>query len=571
MGGIFRKGGVKQPTHLLLFWALFCPLSAEEFKTADVIHPIVAQLPAPTVIEDLGKSFMAVSSSSEAAAKHVTQGMARLNTSWDFEAYRHFCEAAKLDPDCLMAYWGITMSLAGSQHEFFDQRQKSMERMLDLLEWEQKKKVEKWTELERGYATAAGRLLTEGARGAGEAFRLMSERFPNDVQADLFSKFLLRDGFDDFGKPRLGQIRASEGLFETLEAYPENLSVMSFWVTSQTEAPLNGPALRKNVLPIARKLVRQHPEYAPFQLMLTHAEARCGNAALAILAAEKAVAIYEAYMAKDQVAVFDCEGWVRAKVYLVNLYETKGNHAKALILARELAKVKIAKERVFSRGAGLLLWEGRTAGARIMMARNDKKSFSEGQEFLEILPEEQWFKEESFALYYRDCLAFYLGVRIALSNEDIENGTILKEQFLLRAQALEARQPLAAKTSTYSSWLRATNMLAIAVGELQGMLAELEPEPTKGTAVNWYRAACDRQYRPSNLMPPAIDYPVQLRLGDFYLAGGKFVEAGRAYREGLEARPNHLETLKGYHRALQKLGKKESAAILAKRIEAVAN
>ncbi|MFT7303448.1 MAG: hypothetical protein ACI8UZ_002290, partial [Akkermansiaceae bacterium] len=33
----------------------------------------------------------------------------------------------------------------------------------------------------------------------------------------------------------------------------------------------------------------------------------------------------------------------------------------------------------------------------------------------------------------------------------------------------------------------------------------------------------------------------------------------------------HLETLKGYHRALQKLGKKESAAILAKRIEAVAN
>lgn len=571
MGGIFRKEGVKQPKLLLLISALFCPLPAEEFQVEDVIHPIVAQLPAPTVLEGLGKGFVAVSSSSEVAANHVTQGMARLNTSWDFEAYRHFCEAAKLDPDCLMAYWGITVSLAGSQHEFFDQRQKSMNRMLDLLEWEQKEKAEKWTELERGYATAAGRLLTEGARGAGEAFKLMSKRFPNDVQADLFSKFLLRDGFDDFGKPRLGQIRSSEGLFEILEAHPDNLSVMSFWVTSQTEAPLNGAALRKNVLPIARKLVRLHPTYAPFYLMLTHAEARCGNAALAILAAEKAVALYDAYMAKEKVTVFDCEGWVRAKIYLVNLYETKGNHAKALTLAEELAKVKITKERVFSRGAGLLLWEGRTAGARIMMAQDDKESFSKGQKMLEVLSEDQWFKDDSFALYYRDCLAFYLGVRIALSEKKIKIGTVLKQEFLKRAKALEGRQPLAAKTSTYSSWMRATNTLAIAVGELQGMLAELEPEPTKSTAVNWYRAAIERQYRPANLMPPSIDYPLQLRLGDFYMTKGKFEEAGRSYREGLEVRPNHLETLKGYHRALQKLGKKESAAILVKRIETVAN
>ncbi len=469
-----------------------------------------------------------------------------------------------------MAYWGIAMSLAGSQHEFFEQRQKALARMLDLLEWQQKEKAEKWSELEVGYAHAAGRLLTEGARGAGETFLAVSERFPNDVQARLFSQFLLRDGFDDFGEPRLGQRHSAKGIFKILETHPEDVSVMSFWVTSQAEAPLNGALLRKDVLPVARKLVRLHPDYAPFRLMLTHTEARCGNAALAIAAGEKAVTLYERYMAREKVSVFDCEGWVRAKVYLVNLYETKGNHAKAVEIARELALVKIDKKRVFSRGAGLLLWEGRTAGARIMMGRSDKVSFYEGQKMLELLSEDQWFKDESFAIFYRDCLAFYLGVRVAVSVKDKKNGEPLYRDFIQRVRALEARKDVAEKTSTYSSWLRATNTLTLGVAELKGMLAELEPEPTKSSAVNWYRAAADRQYRPSNLLPPIVDYPLQLRLGNFYLSKGDSEKAGRAYRKGLDIRPNHLATLKGYQKALVKLGKTESAAILAKRIEQVA-
>jgi len=529
---------------LLIFIAFIHGLSGEEFKVEDVIHPVVAELPTPRMIEGFDEGFMAVSTTSDTAARHVAQGMSRLNTSWDFEAYRHFCEAVKLDPDCLMAYWGITMSLAGSQHEYFDQRQKSMERMLDLMEWSGKQDEQKWTQLELGYAQAAGKLLTEGPLAAGETFQMISRKFPKDVQSKLMYHFLVRDGFDDFGKPKMGQRKSSEGLFQILESHPEVLSVMSFWVASQTEGPFNDPILRTDVLPVARKLVRLNPDYAPFHLMLTHAESRSGNAALAIAAAEEAVTLYEHYMKVNQVTVFDCEGWVRAKLFLVNLYETKGNHAMALEIAKELGRVEVVKERVFSRGAGLLLWEGRTIGARLMMGRSmdrsDKQSFYDGQENLELLPEEQWFKEESFALYYRDCLAFYLGVRIAI------------------------------KTSTYSNWLRATNTLGVAVAELKGMLAELETGATRNSAVNWYRAAAGRQYRPSNLMPPAIDYPMQLRIGDFYYSNGDFKKAGKAYREGLEARPNHFSTLKGFHKALIKLGKNESAAILQKRIDEVA-
>ncbi|MGB0643253.1 MAG: hypothetical protein ACPGQF_00835, partial [Akkermansiaceae bacterium] len=118
-------------TLLLIFhFVLSGELAADDFKVEDVIHPVVIKLGKPKVIVALGEGHMAISSSSEIAASHVAQGLGRMNASWDFEAYRHFCEAARVDPECLMAYWGIAMSLAGSQHEFFSERRAAVDRML---------------------------------------------------------------------------------------------------------------------------------------------------------------------------------------------------------------------------------------------------------------------------------------------------------------------------------------------------------------------------------------------------------------------------------------------------------
>ena len=187
-----------------------------------------------------------------------------------------------------------------------------------------------------------------------------------------------------------------------------------------------------------------------------------------------------------------------------------------------------------------------------------------------MLSEDQWFKDESLALFYRDCLAFYLGVRVAVSEKDLQNGEFLYQQFLLRAKALDSRRNLAVKTSTYSSWLRATNLLEIGAAELKGMLTELEAKPLNLGAVNWYRGAIERQFRPANQLPPVMDYPVEYRLGNFYLSQGEFTKAGKAFREGLKVRPNHLPTLRGYYKALTGLGRSADAASLEKRIKMVA-
>ncbi len=544
-------------------------LGADDFKVEDVIHPVVLKLGKPKVIAALGEGHMAISSSSEIAASHVAQGLGRMNASWDFEAYRHFCEAVKADPDCLMAYWGIAMSLAGSQHEFFSERKVAVDRMLDLLESEIAAKKIRWSDLEKRYAQAAGYLLTSGVRSAGLAFNSLSEKYPGDIQARLFSLFLQRDGFDSGGKPLVGQKKANEGIKKMLEQYPEHLSVMAFWVSSQAETPWNVLMLREEVLPVARKLVKLLPEYPPYHLMLAHVEARCGNAALAIQAANAAANFYQAYMDEEKVDLYDCDGWVRAKVYLAALYEMKGEKIEAEQVGKELAQIKVNEERLFSRGAGLLLWEGRNVGARIMMGRSDIASFKKGQKLLETLPEEQWFKDKSFALPYRNCIAIYLSVRMAIADKDMKSSKALFDQFLLRVDALGKTQKLASKTSSYSDWVRAMNTLLMMVPELRGLIAQNEVGAIRLAAATWFRSASDRQGSPSNLLPPSVDYPMMWRLGLFYLQEGKLEKAEDAFREGLALRPNHLATLEGFQRVLKKMGKTQAAKLLEGRIEAV--
>ena len=557
-------------TLLLIFhFVLWGELGADDFKVEDVIHPVVLKLGKPKVIAALGEGHMAISSSSEIAASHVAQGLGRMNASWDFEAYRHFCEAVKADPDCLMAYWGIAMSLAGSQHEFFSERKVAVDRMLDLLESEIAAKKIRWSDLEKRYAQAAGYLLTSGVRSAGLAFNSLSEKYPGDIQARLFSLFLQRDGFDSGGKPLIGQKKANEGIKKILEQYPEHLSVMAFWVSSQAETPWNVLMLREEVLPVARKLVKLLPEYPPYHLMLAHVEARCGNAALAIQAANDAANFYQAYMDEEKVDLYDCDGWIRAKVYLAALYEMKGEKIEAEQVGKELAQIKVKEERLFSRGAGLLLWEGRNVGARIMMGRSDIASFKKGQKLLETLPEEQWFKDKSFALPYRNCIAIYLAVRMAIADKDIKSSKALFDQFLLRVDALGKTQKLASKTSSYSDWARAMNTLLMMVPELRGLIAQNEVGAIRLAAATWFRSASDRQGSPSNLLPPSVDYPMMWRLGLFHLQEGKLEKAEDAFREGLALRPNHLATLEGFHRVLKKMEKTQAAKLLEGRIETV--
>ena len=228
------------------------PPKTVPFKVEFVIHPVVADLPPPDFYGEIVTEQMAISSKSEAAQKHVLQGIALIHAAWDFEAYRHFCEAVKLDPDCLMAYWGIGLALAAPNNEFAVQRMAAVDRMLDLLEAHGKD----LPKMEQEYALCLALLFSSAAGQAADAFQELAERYPKNLLAGLLATYLQRDGYTEFGDPLYGQECAIARMRQYLVAHPDNLTVLEFWAMLHTEAPDADGNLRKEVLPYVRKIVR---------------------------------------------------------------------------------------------------------------------------------------------------------------------------------------------------------------------------------------------------------------------------------------------------------------------------
>jgi peroxiredoxin len=62
------------------------------------------------VMPGQGKVHFPVTTKSSGARDFIDQGVGQLHSFYYFESERSFRQAAKLDPDCAMAYWGMAMS-----------------------------------------------------------------------------------------------------------------------------------------------------------------------------------------------------------------------------------------------------------------------------------------------------------------------------------------------------------------------------------------------------------------------------------------------------------------------------
>ena len=70
-------------------------------------------------------------------------------------------------------------------------------------------------------------------------------------------------------------------------------------------------------------------------------------------------------------------------------------------------------------------------------------------------------------------------------------------------------------------------------------------------------------------MPPSIMYPMENRLGEYFISTGEFLRSAETYQKALARRPNDLETLLGYQQALLKLQRRLDAAAIQKQIDRV--
>ena len=113
---------LKKIAPLLCICTLLAPpaLAAQrpEADMCAVVPGAQPLLPAK-LLSGMGETNMPVTTKSEQARQFFNQGISQIHSFWFLESERSFLQAAELDPDMAMAYWGISVSAAGDYRPAF--------------------------------------------------------------------------------------------------------------------------------------------------------------------------------------------------------------------------------------------------------------------------------------------------------------------------------------------------------------------------------------------------------------------------------------------------------------------
>ena len=534
------------------------PAAEEVPEVGKVISERLKDLPEPAPVPIPKGLMMAVTTSDPAAQKHVLDGLANLHGGWDFEAYRHFCAALKLDPDCLMAHWGVVVALINPEPDLLDERTAALQRMISLVD------ANVGTELEQSYAYGIALFFDKGSKAAADAFRKVSEKFPNDPQLKLLMAAFGRSGYDDNGKPNPDQEKSEALLDEMLIRDPDHPLYLYSYLTIRAEAPnLRGDLAR------AQRLCQLAPNYPPFLHLLGHYELRNGNAARAAEAFARSAELYRGWMKESKLDHADCPGWVKAECYRAAALASKGDYANALAVAKAIAAIEITPERANSEGGQIVMWEGRTLAARLLMRRGLPGDAALALNTLPDPEKQKAYGKRTHAVWFYQGLACALEARKNLEEGKPEEARKITDALTLHGEQMGKTRAAASAAGERSSWARGYTALEIAASEMRGAMAMAGGKEAMVSAFNWYRAALDRQTPPTMLMPPIALLPMETRLAEYYMARGENKQAIDILVEAQGKYTHDVEILGRLQKAMEKSGEKEQAKLVREQIERV--
>lgn len=163
-------------------------LAQEETHTHDDGHEMVAPDAPVPLFDTLGTHHHLISTDSDEAQKYFDQGLIFAYGFNHAEAVRSFEEAARLDPNCAICYWGVALALGPNINapmfdEAVPQAYKALQKAQEL--------ASNASESEQAYIEAlATRYVAEPVadrssldRAYADAMRELSQRYPEDLFA----------------------------------------------------------------------------------------------------------------------------------------------------------------------------------------------------------------------------------------------------------------------------------------------------------------------------------------------------------------------------------------------------
>ena len=198
---------------------------------------------AASMMKGTGPIKFAVTSEHAGVQAFIEQGIGQLHGFWYFEAERSFRQAAMLDPDCAISYWGMAMANAENKERAKGFLAKALERRDSASEREQlyidalenyldDKKDEKGKERDR--KTKAKQQI--------EAFEKIVKKYPDDLEAKAWLAYTLYKQRGAAGKKHEEVETAINNVLDVEPLHPVHHYLIHLWDYKDAKKALGSAA-----------------------------------------------------------------------------------------------------------------------------------------------------------------------------------------------------------------------------------------------------------------------------------------------------------------------------------------
>ena len=468
-----------------------------------------------------------ITTSSAEAQKFFDQGLAQLHSFWAVEAERSFLQAASLDPDAPMPWWGIAMIASGDyrprhQLENAQTPRTAAGRALDAAQ----KAVAlsqtpgKATDLEKMYiASIAARRMPPSGKSSDDAYidalRAIHAKYPKEVESQLFLSLHLMRGFElPERTPRADSMESVAILRQLMIDAPDHPGVHHYVIHA-----FEGSSFAKDAWPSCKRYAElvtniPHALHMPGHIYsqtgkLDLAEKSFGDAAVNELGYIKADSLYGTGHHGHNVH------------YLSTAFAFDGQYDKAEQAARSLLEFKEnPRELAAIDNAYTAHRSGWFALMRAMVLSQNWDKILDGH---------------SLPVYDRPREQAWRHWAMGLAEAGKGNATGAAEQVRLMDESLKA----------YDEQVKhkAPPELLVARQELEAHV--LGAEKKSDAAIKAFKSASAAQRKLRYSEPPYYPRPVNEALGEFELRIGKTAEAQAAFQTALQDLPGSARSVKG--------------------------
>ena len=506
--------------------------------------PAVATVHKPRLFDGLGKIHHPISTNSADAQRFFDQGLALafgFNHDGAIDAFR---EAARLQPECAMCWWGVAFAYGPNINA-------PMGPEGAAAAWnaaqEAKRLASHASPAERDYIDAIQlRYVADPAQSAGAQRKALDEAFANAMRgvyqkhpgdadaAAIFAESLLDlspwNYWQDDGSPRAFTIEAEATLKAALALNPDHTGALHYTIHLYERFE---PEKAESA---ADRLEVQAPDAGHLVHMPAHIYYRVGRY-------KDSADVNEAAAAAD-VAYFS---WCRAPAAYAALYYTHNLHflwASAMIEGRSDAALTAARRIV------------------AQVPTDQLATFPFLEDFLvtpyytharfcnwdAILGEPQPPAPQRFTT-----AIWHYARSLAYANQ----GKHAQAEAEARAFGQLADDPTLASTGYDTAGGTAGDRLEVARHHLAGEMASVRGDP--GAAIAEFEAAVKVQDSLPYSEPPPFYFPVRQALGAMLLKSGRAKEAELVYLEDLRRHPKNGWSLFGLSKSLAAQGKSGQA------------